>query len=66
MYYGDIIAWEQMLASKNTQRSLKGLSQPTVVMAMYSNNFKGANPKRPKIRIVHLLSFSFSSTSLAP
>ena len=49
-----IIAGEQMLASKSTQSSLKGLPQSTVVMATYSNHFKGANLKR---QIVHLLSF---------
>ena len=54
--------WEQMLASKSTQSSLKGLPKSTVVMATYSNYFKGANLKWPKIRIVHLL---LSSTSLA-
>ena len=48
---------EQMLASKTTQSSLKGLPPSTVVMATYSNHFKGANLKQPKIRIVHLLSF---------
>ena len=32
-----------MLASKNTQSSLKSLPQSTVVMATYSNNFEGAN-----------------------
>ena len=46
-----------MLASKSTQSSLKGLPQSTVVMATCSNDFKGANLKRSKIRIVHLLSF---------
>ena len=55
-----------MLVSKSTQSSLKGLPQSTVVMATYSNHFKGANLKRPKIRIVHLLPFFLSSTSLAP
>ena len=48
-----------MPASKSTQSSLKGLPQSTVVMATYSNDFKGANLKRPKIRIVHLLSSFF-------
>ena len=49
-----------MLASKSTQSSLKGLPQFTVVMATHSNHFKGANLKRPKIRIVHLFSFFLS------
>ena len=40
-----------MLASKSTQNSLKGLPQSTVVMATYSNNFKVANLKRPKINL---------------
>ena len=40
----NIIAGEQMLAYKSTQSSLKGLPQSTIVMATYSNDFKGANP----------------------
>ena len=64
-----------MLASKSTQSSLKGLPQSTVViatsrvyqcdilLATYSNNFKGANLKWPKIRIVHLLSSFFNQSS---
>ena len=54
-----------MLASKSTQSSLKGLPQSTVVMATYSNHFKGANLKRPKIRIVHLLSFFSQSSAVS-
>ena len=50
-FHGDIIAGEQMPASKNTQSSLKGLFQSTVLMATYSNDFKGANLKWSKIRI---------------
>ena len=60
----DIISGEQMLASKSAQNSLKGLPQSTVVMASYSNNFKGANLKRPKIRIS--AGFQAFSFSLAP
>ena len=43
-----------MPASKNTQSSLNGLLKSTVAMATYSNDFKEANLKWPKIRIVHL------------
>ena len=60
-FYGDIIAGEQILTSKSTQSSLKGLLQSTAVMATYSNGFKEANLKRPKIRIVHLSFFNQSS-----
>ena len=52
-----------MLASKSTQSSLNGLLKSTVVMATYSNDFKGVNLKWPKIRIVHLLSF-FNQSSV--
>ena len=48
-FHGDIIAGEQILASKLTQSSLKGLPQYTVVMATYSNHFKVTNMKRPKV-----------------
>ena len=61
--HGNIIAGEQMLASKNTQSSLKGLPRSTVVIATYSNNFKRANLKRPKSEFstVHLSFFNQSS-----
>ena len=60
-FHGNIIAGDQMLAYKSTQSNLKGLPQCTEVMATYSNDFKGANVKRPKIRIV-LSFFNQSST----
>ena len=51
-FHGSIITGEQMLVSKSIQSSLRGLPQSTVVMAMYSNHFEGANLKQPKIKIV--------------
>ena len=56
---GDIIAGEQMLESKNTQSSLKGLPQSTVVIATYTVTIlKGQtwNGKKSEFSI-HLQSF---------
>ena len=66
-FHGDIIAGEQMLASKSTQSSLKGMPQSALVMAMCmcSNNFKVANLKRPKSELL-FLSFFFLSFFLQP
>ena len=44
--HSDIIAGEQMLASKTTQSSLQSLPQSAVAISMRSNYFKVANLKR--------------------
>ena len=62
-FHGNIIAREQMFASKSTSSSLQSLPQSAVVIAMCSNYFKVANLKQSEVRIVHLLSFFFKQPS---
>lgn len=51
LFQGDVITWEQMLASKSTQRSymyVKSLSQSAIVIAMCPRPFWSGKPETIK------------------
>ena len=55
-FHGDVVAGEEMVASKSTSSSLQSLLQSAVVISMCSNYLKEAEMKRSKVRIVQSLS----------